>query len=375
MNIDKLEVLLRLIRRRIGAVETVGVMIRNRQVSILDLVCNKLDQNRKSSMEYILNADPDIAMHYEDEIAQEGSSMKIDLLLRIYRDITLRILAADGCLRAKQLRDVLKDIQRDATKKGVRLGGGICRQVRERIDNGETFGDLLLYFFRSWPKYSGQASYPVCVDGKSGKEAWSFYSNCWDLDTEYGRLRHELVAHMIHELRILMNDEYGKTGKGKKMMTPQVYAYTAQFIKDEDPLIGGNDLRLITDILTREAANRLADGGFEHAFITDREGKEVFNTSNSPAFIFARSASLQLEVFDIKHKVEMVTHLSRKTLGIRIDPRAVAHVTLAKSVIMTIAAVTCHRYGITLPGGMSETRESTRDDILLFHIPLYITED
>lgn len=65
--------------------------------------------------------------------------------------------------------------------------------------------------FESWPKYSGVIGYPV--PGVKGIAAIPMYdyNHKWNQFTEYGRLRLELLNHVIAELEKQQCDFCGKT--------------------------------------------------------------------------------------------------------------------------------------------------------------------
>lgn len=54
--------------------------------------------------------------------------------------------------------------------------------------------------FKTWPHYSGDISFPV--PGTAAAIDAYFYdgNDLWDRDTEYGRLRWDLLDHIIKEL-------------------------------------------------------------------------------------------------------------------------------------------------------------------------------
>lgn len=57
--------------------------------------------------------------------------------------------------------------------------------------------------FKTWPHYSGDPSFPVPSPDESvdAIDAYVYKSNdLWDRDTEYGRLRWDLLDHIIKEL-------------------------------------------------------------------------------------------------------------------------------------------------------------------------------
>lgn len=57
--------------------------------------------------------------------------------------------------------------------------------------------------FKTWPHYSGDISFPVPSPDGSIEAIDAYFNNLGDLrdrDTEYGRLRWDLLDHIIEEL-------------------------------------------------------------------------------------------------------------------------------------------------------------------------------
>lgn len=57
--------------------------------------------------------------------------------------------------------------------------------------------------FETWPHYSGDDSFPVPSPDKSMDAIDAYFydgNDLWDRDTEYGRLRWDLLDHIIKEL-------------------------------------------------------------------------------------------------------------------------------------------------------------------------------
>lgn len=57
--------------------------------------------------------------------------------------------------------------------------------------------------FKTWPHYSGDSSFPVPSPDKSVEAIDAYFDeqlDLWDRDTEYGRLRWDLLDHIIKEL-------------------------------------------------------------------------------------------------------------------------------------------------------------------------------
>lgn len=78
---------------------------------------------------------------------------------------------------------------------------GICTNVYDKIFEAldlfttrRHIDGLLTSAAEAWPKYSGSSHYPV----PGGEHAYHYSGrNKWDRSTEYGRLRWELLDHMI----------------------------------------------------------------------------------------------------------------------------------------------------------------------------------
>lgn len=57
--------------------------------------------------------------------------------------------------------------------------------------------------FKTWPHYSGDFSFPVPSPDKSIEALDAYFdksNDLWDCNTEYGRLRWDLLDHIIKEL-------------------------------------------------------------------------------------------------------------------------------------------------------------------------------
>lgn len=85
-------------------------------------------------------------------------------------------------------------------------GAGICNAMA-RIAH-DYHGDSLKESFTSWEKYSGNVSYPI-YDKSLPEKAYDQFENAsnefkmWDMSTEYGRLRHELLDHSINYFKAI----------------------------------------------------------------------------------------------------------------------------------------------------------------------------
>ena len=54
--------------------------------------------------------------------------------------------------------------------------------------------------FKTWPHYSGYISFPVPGPAAAIDAYFDNLGDLWDRDTEYGRLRWDLLDHIIEEL-------------------------------------------------------------------------------------------------------------------------------------------------------------------------------
>lgn len=87
---------------------------------------------------------------------------------------------------------------------------GICSELKEYIDgdiryefvcdaSGMDYDETVSEAFQAWPKYSGDAVYPVpCPDLGSPMSAFSRSRKMWDATDPYGALRLELLDFMIN---------------------------------------------------------------------------------------------------------------------------------------------------------------------------------
>lgn len=80
---------------------------------------------------------------------------------------------------------------------------GICSQFdlcgSYRSEERRQFRDS----FKTWPHYSGDISFPVPSSDKSIEAIDAYFdkgNDLWDRDTEYGRLRWDLLDHIIKEM-------------------------------------------------------------------------------------------------------------------------------------------------------------------------------
>lgn len=93
----------------------------------------------------------------------------------------------------KQLRDTGPNVR----------SSGICWQFEplELYSTAEL--RQFLNSFKTWPHYSGDIDFPVPSPDKSIDAIDAYFDNLgdlWNRDTEYGRLRWDLLDHIIKEL-------------------------------------------------------------------------------------------------------------------------------------------------------------------------------
>lgn len=80
---------------------------------------------------------------------------------------------------------------------------GICSQFEPPDSYNSEERLQFLASFKTWPHYSGDISFPVPSPDKSIEAIDAYFdksNDLWDRDTEYGRLRWDLLDHIIEEL-------------------------------------------------------------------------------------------------------------------------------------------------------------------------------
>lgn len=100
----------------------------------------------------------------------------------------------------KELLEILQDIK----KNGPSVKSfGICANVHRALGNPgqEELKDLMA----EWPKFSGRRAYPIGIEGIDPAWSFLFVKNYWDKETEYGRLRWELLDFLITMLEQELN--------------------------------------------------------------------------------------------------------------------------------------------------------------------------
>jgi hypothetical protein len=82
---------------------------------------------------------------------------------------------------------------------------GICCNFESTFGDGRFYDSVLKESYDSWPHYSGSDTFPVPAsyvadDEDEGDAAREYYyiGPKWDKATEYGRMRYDLLDHMIN---------------------------------------------------------------------------------------------------------------------------------------------------------------------------------
>lgn len=80
---------------------------------------------------------------------------------------------------------------------------GICSQFDPPDSYNQVERQQYRDSFKTWPHYSGDPSFPVPSTDGFTEAIDAYFDNLgdlWDRDTEYGRLRWDLLDHIIKEL-------------------------------------------------------------------------------------------------------------------------------------------------------------------------------
>ena len=99
------------------------------------------------------------------------------------------------------LRHCLKALK--ALRDTERSEFGICLNFEDLLDREWVLIDsdeLIQGIAATWPKFSGDISYPVPHASLSPEEAYSKTNNLWDKRTRYGQDRRELLEFIIATL-------------------------------------------------------------------------------------------------------------------------------------------------------------------------------
>lgn len=98
----------------------------------------------------------------------------------------------------------------EGAKEEINAHTGICHQDRiVTLKHSQRLGgaaeDLLQELLEGWPKFSGDESYPINSDKNEYPKVEyinaSLSVTLWDKNTEYGKLRWELLEYLIEELK------------------------------------------------------------------------------------------------------------------------------------------------------------------------------
>lgn len=109
-----------------------------------------------------------------------------------------------GELTSALLLEALKAVKEDSTLRYYDIG--ICCAVerffmRKDIRLQEKDGNMMRSIMRKWPKYSGRSYYPIpAVTEPDPYFEYHKHTNLWSKETEYGRLRWELLEFCIETL-------------------------------------------------------------------------------------------------------------------------------------------------------------------------------
>lgn len=105
----------------------------------------------------------------------------------------------------QEARDNLLNNLRRIKAEGPRVpANGICSNAKPWVHSHIEI-NLLYDVFRVWPKRSGVCGYPVpSGDTYVGAvTAYNAATDCWDRNTEYGRLRWELLDFCIEQVEAM----------------------------------------------------------------------------------------------------------------------------------------------------------------------------
>lgn len=122
--------------------------------------------------------------------------------------IKLGILNKCG-LNKETTAHVLKALNHLSNTPNKSYHKGICYYVLSRVplDEYNDVREALHLIFKEWPHYSGSAKYPIpprigerdCAYAAQSK--FMTTNNLWDLDSQYGTLRHKLLNYIIDSLQ------------------------------------------------------------------------------------------------------------------------------------------------------------------------------
>lgn len=92
-----------------------------------------------------------------------------------------------------KLRALLTTMQEDGP---TRRDAGICINLNVLSARPWMYDDALIASFRKWKYFSGSNAYPIPGEYYAYSDA-ELHATCWDENTIYGRLRLDLLQHLI----------------------------------------------------------------------------------------------------------------------------------------------------------------------------------
>lgn len=117
---------------------------------------------------------------------------------------------------------ILKVLKELAKGNISNMNGGICYNIEQQLPYDMSLDRSLYPAFRAWPYFSGSVSYPVPDPEKPGKYAAKIIydnmayhqNNMWSRTTRYGRLRRNLVRHLVQHFEAKVNKLQAKRNAG-----------------------------------------------------------------------------------------------------------------------------------------------------------------
>lgn len=87
---------------------------------------------------------------------------------------------------------------------------GICCNISEFIDYDDPLDGYFYEAMCSWPSRGDSRVYPVEIPGEDAGDTYCKYNqpgcNMYDPETEYGRKRQDLIAHLITQMEKYEDD-------------------------------------------------------------------------------------------------------------------------------------------------------------------------
>lgn len=86
------------------------------------------------------------------------------------------------------------------------VDSGICWAVEDKVFDIDpevsltAVGRVLCEAFKKWPKFSGNPAFPIPTGEENVSSMYYRLDNLWDMDTQYGRDRWELLKFCIEQL-------------------------------------------------------------------------------------------------------------------------------------------------------------------------------